>query len=134
MRKHPGDRYEALFEQVEVLRAGVLRASSAVQNVNSRVRNYLLLRKEVGGQYLAVAEFLPQPQAVLAERASSEGGQEPGGTAQGPGPRALVADAGLPAFQPDPGRLSGETRAKLRARAARRLSRRAVRAASPLLP
>lgn len=52
LRKELGGRYEALSEQVEAPRAGVVRASSVVENLDSRPRNYSFLRKEVGGGYL----------------------------------------------------------------------------------
>lgn len=57
LRKHLGQRYEALSAQVEALRSGVVRASSVVENYNSRLRNYFFLRKEVGGGYLDLLRF-----------------------------------------------------------------------------
>jgi hypothetical protein len=57
LRKQLGQRYEALSEQVEALRGGVVRASSVVENLNSRLRNYFFLRKEIGGGYLDLLRF-----------------------------------------------------------------------------
>ena len=42
---------------VRELRAGVVRASSVVENVNSRLRNYFFVRKEVGQGYLELLRF-----------------------------------------------------------------------------
>jgi transposase-like protein len=52
-----GERYHALTALVQELRAGVVRASSVVENVNSRLRNYFFLRKEVGQGYLELLRF-----------------------------------------------------------------------------
>jgi hypothetical protein len=57
LRAQLGGRYHELSGLVEVLRAGVVRASSVVENVNSRLRNYFFLRKEVGGGYLELLRF-----------------------------------------------------------------------------
>jgi hypothetical protein len=52
-----GQRYHELSEMVEALRQGVVRASSVVENLHSRVRNYLFLRKEAGSGYLELLRF-----------------------------------------------------------------------------
>ena len=52
-----GERYHVLAGLVRELRAGVVRASSVVENVNSRLRNYFFLRKEVGQGYLELLRF-----------------------------------------------------------------------------
>ena len=77
LRKHLGDRYEALFELVEALRGGVVRASSVVENVNSRVRNYLFLRKEVGGDYLDLLRFFLNHRRFLRSEHPQRVGKSP---------------------------------------------------------
>ena len=57
LRAQLGGRYHELSGHVAALRAGVVRASSVVENVNSRLRNYFFLRKEVGGGYLELLRF-----------------------------------------------------------------------------
>lgn len=52
-----GGRYHDLSGLVAALRAGAVRAGSAVENLNSRLRNYFFLRKEVGGGYLELLRF-----------------------------------------------------------------------------
>ena len=54
---------------VQALREGVVRASSVVENHNSRLRNYFFLRKEIGGGYLELLRFLPNKSARLLEQA-----------------------------------------------------------------
>ena len=57
LHKQLGERYHALVGLVRELRAGVVRASSVVENVNSRLRNYFFVRKEVGQGYLELLRF-----------------------------------------------------------------------------
>jgi hypothetical protein len=52
-----GERYAALRVEVERLAAGVVRASSVIENLNSRLRNYFLLRKQLGPDYLKLLKF-----------------------------------------------------------------------------
>ena len=52
-----GERYYGLAQAVAAVAGGVVRASSVVENLNSRLRNYFFLRREVGGDYLALLQF-----------------------------------------------------------------------------
>ena len=42
---------------VAELRRRVVRASSVIENVNSRLRGYFFLRRELGSDYLALLQF-----------------------------------------------------------------------------
>jgi hypothetical protein len=77
LRKQLGDRYEALSELVEALRSGVVRASSVVENYNSRLRNYFFLRKEVGGGYLELLRFFLNHRRFLRSEHASRVGKSP---------------------------------------------------------
>ena len=57
LRRQLGGRYHGLSEAVEELSAGVVRASSLVENVNSRLRNYFFLRRQLGPDYLQLLQF-----------------------------------------------------------------------------
>jgi hypothetical protein len=57
LRGRLGGRYHEVSLLVQALREGVVRASSVVENYNSRLRNYLFLRKEIGGGYLDLLRF-----------------------------------------------------------------------------
>lgn len=57
LRQRLGERYYGLSEAVKELRQSVVRASSMVENLNSRLRNYFFLRKQVGGDYLSLLQF-----------------------------------------------------------------------------
>jgi hypothetical protein len=52
-----GGRYQRLRAAVVALAGSVVRASSVVENLNSRLRNYFFLRREVGPDYLALLQF-----------------------------------------------------------------------------
>ena len=52
-----GGRYHKLREAVAGLLGRVVRASSVVENVNSRLRNYSFLRRQVGPEYLKLLQF-----------------------------------------------------------------------------
>lgn len=50
-------RYQPLRVAVAALRRNVVRASSVVENVNSRLRNYFTLRRHLGANYLKLLQF-----------------------------------------------------------------------------
>ena len=52
-----GPRYEALRAGVEELAGSVARASSVIENLNSRLRSYFFLRKQLGRGYLGLLRF-----------------------------------------------------------------------------
>jgi hypothetical protein len=52
-----GGRYYGLSEAVEELAGGVVRASSLVENLNSRLRSYFFLRRQLGPDYLELLRF-----------------------------------------------------------------------------
>jgi len=52
-----GGKYAGLRAEVERVAGCVVRASSVVENYNSRLRNYFFLRKEIGGGYLELLRF-----------------------------------------------------------------------------
>ena len=52
-----GARYHRLREAVATLLGSVVRASSVVENLNSRLRNYFFLRRQLGPEYLALLQF-----------------------------------------------------------------------------
>jgi hypothetical protein len=52
-----GSRYGVLREAVAELLGQVVRASSVIENLNSRLRNYFFLRRHLGEDYLALLQF-----------------------------------------------------------------------------
>ena len=57
LRQHVGRRYHGLSQAVQELARRVVRASSLVENLNSRLRNYFFLRRQLGPDYLALLQF-----------------------------------------------------------------------------
>ena len=52
-----GARYYPLSQALDEVRRRTVRASSLVENYNSRLRNYFSLRRHLGNDYLAVLQF-----------------------------------------------------------------------------
>jgi hypothetical protein len=77
LRQQLGAGYHRLSVLVETLRGGVVRASSVVENVNSRLRNYFFLRKEVGGGYLELLRFFLNHRRFLRSAHPERVGKSP---------------------------------------------------------
>ena len=80
-----GGRYHELSGQVEALREGVVRGSGAVENLNSRLRNYFFLRKEVGGGYLDLLRFFLNHRRFLRSERPERVGKSPAELLNGEG-------------------------------------------------
>jgi hypothetical protein len=52
-----GERCWPLQQAVTAVAAGTVRASSVIENLNSRLRNYFFLRRQLGPDYLALLQF-----------------------------------------------------------------------------
>jgi hypothetical protein len=57
LRRRLGARYYPLSQALDAVRRRTVRASSLVENYNSRLRNYFSLRRHLGNDYLAVLQF-----------------------------------------------------------------------------
>jgi hypothetical protein len=57
LREHLRGRYHPLEQAVRNLSQRVVRASSIVENINSRLRSYFFLRRELGSGYLDLLQF-----------------------------------------------------------------------------
>jgi hypothetical protein len=71
------ERYHELSELVEELRGKVVRASSVVENLNSRLRNYFFLRKEVGQGYLELLRFFLNHRRFMRSEHAERVGKSP---------------------------------------------------------
>ena len=72
-----GGRYEPLRVAVRALRRGVVRASSVVENVNSRLRNYFTLRRHLGADYLELLRFFLNHRRFMRSEHPERVGQSP---------------------------------------------------------
>ena len=50
-------RFPGACAAIDALIAGTVRASSLVENLNSRLRNYFTLRRHLGSDYLSLLQF-----------------------------------------------------------------------------
>jgi hypothetical protein len=57
LRERLGSRFYAIEQAVRAMREQVVRASSIIENINSRLRNYFFLRREIGSGYLELLQF-----------------------------------------------------------------------------
>jgi hypothetical protein len=57
LRQQLRGRYHGLSVAVAALARDVVRASSAAENLNSRLRGYFFLRRELGAGYLSLLQF-----------------------------------------------------------------------------
>jgi hypothetical protein len=57
LRHRLGSRFHPLEQAVRGLSKQVVRASSIIENLNSRLRNYFFLRREIGSGYLELLQF-----------------------------------------------------------------------------
>jgi hypothetical protein len=57
LRRRLRDRFHALSQAVQTVAERIVRASSAVENLNSRLRTYFTLRRELGPDYLTLLQF-----------------------------------------------------------------------------
>jgi hypothetical protein len=57
LRSRLRGRFHPLQQAVHALSEQVVRASSIIENLNSRLRNYFFLRREVGSGYLELLQF-----------------------------------------------------------------------------
>jgi hypothetical protein len=57
LRSQLGSRYFSLNAAIAELAGQTVRASSLVENLNSRLRNYFFLRRHLGPDYLALLQF-----------------------------------------------------------------------------
>jgi hypothetical protein len=57
LRERLRDRFHPLEQAVRALGKQVVRASSIIENINSRLRSYFFLRREIGSGYLELLQF-----------------------------------------------------------------------------
>jgi hypothetical protein len=76
-RQQLGGRYYALSAAVAEMGGRVVRASSLVENVNSRLRSYFFLRRQLGSDYLALLQFYLNHRRYLRSEHHERVGKSP---------------------------------------------------------
>jgi hypothetical protein len=62
---------------VQNLAQRVVRASSVIENINSRLRNYFSLRREIGSDYLVLLQFFLNHRRFLRSERPERVGKSP---------------------------------------------------------
>ncbi|MGZ3434382.1 MAG: hypothetical protein ACXVA7_21690 [Isosphaeraceae bacterium] len=77
MREALRGRYQGVCADVQGLSDRVVRASSLVENLNSRLRNYFFLRRYLGENYLALLQFFLNHRRYLRSENPRRVGKSP---------------------------------------------------------
>ena len=72
-----GSRYGLLREAVAELLGRVVRASSVIENLNSRLRSYFFLRRHLGRDYLALLQFFLNHRRLVRSEHAERVGKSP---------------------------------------------------------
>jgi transposase-like protein len=70
-------RYYGVYADVQELTNQVVRASSLVENLNSRLRSYFFLRRQLGNDYLTLLQFFLNHRRYPRSEAPSRVGKSP---------------------------------------------------------
>jgi hypothetical protein len=77
MRRQLGSRFYPLQQAVQHALAQVVRASSIIENLNSRLRCYFFLRRELGPEYLDLLRFFLNHHRFQRSRRADRVGRSP---------------------------------------------------------
>jgi hypothetical protein len=77
LRQHLRHRFHAVSEAVADLARRTTRASSVIENLNSRLRNYFFLRRHLGPDYLALLQFFLNHRRFLRSEHPERVGKSP---------------------------------------------------------
>jgi hypothetical protein len=77
LRERLGCRYFAVRVAVAELAENTVRASSVIENLNSRLRNYFFLRRHLGSDYLALLQFFLNHRRFLRSERAERVGKSP---------------------------------------------------------
>jgi hypothetical protein len=77
LRRQLGRRFFPLSEVLNELARRTVRASSIIENLNSRLRNYFFLRRHLGSDYLALLQFFLNHRRFLRSERPERAGKSP---------------------------------------------------------
>ena len=77
LRTKTGDKFHALFDAVRLALVQTPRSSSLVENLNSRLRNYFTLRRNLGGSYLSLLQFFLNHRCFMRSQRAERKGKSP---------------------------------------------------------
>jgi len=77
LRHKLGGRFFSLSARVQALADQVVRASSIIENINSRLRPYFFLRRQLGADYLVLLQFFLNHHRFLRSEHADRVGKSP---------------------------------------------------------
>jgi hypothetical protein len=77
LRRMLGARYYPLSQELDEVRRHTVRASSMVENLNSRLRGYFFLRRHLGKDYLSLLQFFLNHRRYLRSEHPERVGKSP---------------------------------------------------------
>jgi hypothetical protein len=77
LRKLVGTRFHAVESEIKHLLKKTIRASSVVENLNSRLRNYFTLRRHLGQNYLTILQFFLNHRCFMRSQRHERNGKSP---------------------------------------------------------
>jgi hypothetical protein len=77
LRQKLKSRFYLAFEGIQAILKETVRASSVVENLNSRLRNYFFLRKTLGNDYLGILQFFLNHRTFLRSEHPQRVGKSP---------------------------------------------------------
>jgi hypothetical protein len=83
LRRLLGQRYFPLRQALDALRRRTVRASSLVENFNSRLRSYFFLRRHLGNAYLTLLQFFLNHRRFLRSECPERAGKSPAAVLNG---------------------------------------------------
>jgi len=98
LHKQLGAKYHALSVAVAEIRGRVVRASSVIENVNSRLRSYFFLRREPGSDYLSLLQFFLNHRRFLRSEHAERAHRSPAELLTGQGHAHWLALLGFTRF------------------------------------
>jgi hypothetical protein len=96
LRQQLGGRFHGLSEAVAAVARGTVRASSVVENLNSRLRNYFFLRRHLGPDYLQLLQFFLNHRRFLRSEHAGRVDKSPAELLTGQGHAHWLELLGLP--------------------------------------
>ena len=77
LRARMRGKFHAVFDAVAQAMAQTPRSSALAENLNSRLRNYFTLRRQLGGSYLSLLQFFLNHRCFLRSRRPERVGKSP---------------------------------------------------------
>jgi hypothetical protein len=99
LRREWGEQWDVVAGLVTELAAGIVRASSVIENLNSRLRTYFFLRRHLGSEYLDLLRFYLNHRRFPRSEHPERVGRSPAELLSGETQPSWLEQLGYPAFR-----------------------------------